>query len=198
MKIKDLKPAKYNPRNITDKKLKMLSDSMLEFGDLSGIVFNIKTKRLVAGHQRIKQLDPLWKIEKKPHKDKTGTVATGYVVTPQGRWQYREVDWSEKKELAANIAANAHGGEFDIPKLKDIIVSIDDGSIDMGLTGFDDNEIKVILDFEKIPDLTKTPEFEDKDPLLSWQLWLPVSKGKDFSKKLEKFLKDYEFVICKK
>ena len=63
-KVMDLAPAPYNPRFITDKKLEMLEHSINEFGDLSGIVFNIQTGNTVGGHQRIKKLDPDWKIEK--------------------------------------------------------------------------------------------------------------------------------------
>jgi ParB-like chromosome segregation protein Spo0J len=36
MRVKDLKPSKFNPRKISDKKLSVLGKSMKEFGDLSG------------------------------------------------------------------------------------------------------------------------------------------------------------------
>ena len=137
MKVKDLKPAGYNPRKISKKQLEMLAKSLREFGDLSGVVFNVRTGRLVGGHQRVKELDPSWQIEKQEHVDATGTIAVGHIEAPWGRLSYREVDWEERKEAAANIAANKHGGEWDIPKLKDLIVELDDGSMDMELTGFD-------------------------------------------------------------
>lgn len=146
MKIKDLNPAPYNPRTITDEKLAMLGKAMQEFGDLSGIVMNIRTGNLIGGHQRLKHFDPSWPIKKRKCTDSTGTVSLGEIETPFGVWQYREVDWPEKKELAANIAANKHGGEFDEPKLKDMLIEIDDGSIDMMLTGFDTDEISDLLD----------------------------------------------------
>jgi hypothetical protein len=38
MKVKDLKPAKFNPRKITEKRLSMLGKPMREYGDLSRIV----------------------------------------------------------------------------------------------------------------------------------------------------------------
>jgi site-specific DNA-methyltransferase (adenine-specific) len=143
-----LTPAPYNPRKITDKQLGMLAKSMAEFGDLSGIVRNVKTGNLVGGHQRIKNLDPSWPIISAPHTDNTGTVALGYIETPSGRWQYREVDWPEKKEAAANIAANQHGGEFDLPALKEIILTLDDGSFDMDLIGFNSHEIELMMTAE--------------------------------------------------
>ncbi len=141
MEVKDLKPAEYNPRQISDEKLAMLGKAMKEFGDLSGIVFNRRTGRLVGGHQRIKHLDPKWKVEKKPLKDSTGTVAVGFVVAPGGKWTYREVDWTEKKEMAANIAANKHGGEFILPDLRGILQGLNDGSMDLDLTGFAGDEL---------------------------------------------------------
>jgi len=145
MKIKDLKPASYNPRKITEKQLGMLKKSMDEFGDLSGIVVNVKTGNIVGGHQRVKNLDPSWPIIKQEHKDKTGTVALGYIETHAGRWLYREVSWTEKKEAAANVAANQHGGEFDMPKLKDIIINLDDGAFDMELLGFNSHELELMM-----------------------------------------------------
>lgn len=137
MNVEDLKPAPYNPRKISDPKMKMLGKAMKEFGDLSGIVYNVRSERIVGGHQRVKHLDPSWLIVKEDFIDDTGTVATGYIETPYGRWTYREVDWNEQREMAANIAANKHGGEFDFPMLKDLIVQIDDGALDLELTGFD-------------------------------------------------------------
>ncbi len=142
MKVRDLKAAPYNPRKITENKLKMLAKSMAEFGDLSGIIRNRTTGNLIGGHQRLKCLQPDWGIE-------MTTEDRGYIVTPWGKWDYREVEWPEKKEIAANIAANQHGGEFDIPLLKDLLVEIDDGSLDIGLIGFEAEELENIFTYEK-------------------------------------------------
>ena len=148
MKVKNLTPAPYNPRKISDKKLEMLGKSMIEYGDLSGIVYNRRTNRLVGGNQRYKHLDPSWDIDKVAHTDDVGTVAVGHVNGPHGRWAYREVDWDEKRELAANIAANKHGGEWDIPLLKDMFTEIDNGEFDIELTGFEKDELKEMFDYE--------------------------------------------------
>jgi hypothetical protein len=157
--VGNLKPAPYNPRKITDKQLGMLKKSMAEFGDLSGIVRNVRTGNLVGGHQRVKNLDQSWPIEKHPATDKTGTVALGYIHTPFGDWQYREVDWPEKKEVAANVSANQQGGEFDMPKLKDIIINLDTGDMDMELLGFNSHELELMM-------TAVQPEF---DPDAEWQ-----------------------------
>ena len=112
-KVQDIVPAKYNPRKINKVQLEALGRSMREFGDLGGLVVNTKTGNVVGGHQRLKHLEPSWKITKTATEDKTGTVARGYINTPFGCLDYREVSWPEVKEKAANIAANAHGGDFD-------------------------------------------------------------------------------------
>ena len=162
--VADLRPAEYNPRKISPEALKMLARSLAEFGDLSGIIFNRKTGNMIGGHQRVKALDPKWEIvieheEKAPFDgDKEGgrSIAEGHISTPFGKLVYREVAWSEKKEKAANIAANKHGGEWDIPKLKELLVELNDGSIDLAITGFDEKELQALIDFgaeAPLPDL---------------------------------------------
>ena len=79
MNVTDLKPASYNPRKITDSKLKALSSSMEEFGDLSGIVFNRRTQRLVSGHKRLETVPADAPIHKESFIDFVGTVAVGYI-----------------------------------------------------------------------------------------------------------------------
>lgn len=142
--VGDLREAPYNPRRISHDQLERLGKSMKEFGDLSGIVVNVRTGLIVSGHQRRKRLEPDWEIKKEPFIDKTGTVAMGHIVTPWGLWTYREVDWSENKEKMANIAANKHGGVFDEDKIAEELVALDDGQNDMDLTGFDADELKEV------------------------------------------------------
>jgi hypothetical protein len=145
MKVNNLTPSPYNPRKITDRQLDVLGKSMREYGDLSGVVKNIRTGNLVGGHQRLKHFDPSWSITKQAQVDSTGTVALGEIETPFGLWSYREVDWPEEREIAANIAANKHGGYFDIPLLKDLLVTLDDGAMDMDLTGFGQEDLENML-----------------------------------------------------
>jgi len=145
MEVKDLRPAAYNPRKITEWKLQALGKAMKEFGDLSGVIRNVRTGSLIGGHQRLKHFDPAWKIAKEKHEDNVGTVAQGYIETPFGRWTYREVDWGLEKEKAANIAANEHGGEFDLPALSELLIELDTGAFDMDLVGFSPEELENLL-----------------------------------------------------
>lgn len=152
--LKDLREAGYNPRIISQKRLDNLGASMVTYGDLSGVVFNIRTKTLISGHQRLKNLrkDGIkTKIESRSVTDAFGTVAEGYIVakTEAGtlRIPYREVDWSDKRsEKAANIAANAHGGDFDHGKLAILLEDIQKGkSFDIDVLGIDPLMAKKLL-----------------------------------------------------
>jgi hypothetical protein len=194
MKVKDLKPSVYNPRKISEKKLDMMGKSMKEFGDLSGIVFNRRTGNLMGGHQRKKHFDPSWPVEKQDFTDEVGTVARGWVKTPFGDWVYREVDWDEKKEKAANVAANRHSGEWDYPLLKDLISEIDDGSFQIELVGFEESELNSIFDYEtlKLP----SPEFDEKEGQILIKCFVPKGQISPFREDLKNLiLKSYPEVV---
>ena len=120
----DLRAAKYNPRVITDRQKTQLGESYRKFGDLSGIVYNVRTGTIVGGHQRTdifrKASSSIRKASQA--KDSQGTVGIGSVLVREKGGQtysipYREVDWDATTEMAANVAANSAGGEFDMVKL---------------------------------------------------------------------------------
>lgn len=146
--LKDLSPNPRNPRRISDEKLGMLKKSILEFGDLGGIVFNETTGRLIGGHQRQKVLPETAEIEieKQYHEPtRTGTVAEGYVSVDGERYSFRKVRWPEEREKAANIAANKHGGEWELPILSEWLLELDAMNMDMDLTGFDSLELENMM-----------------------------------------------------
>lgn len=141
MEMKELKKrgADYNPRKITKPEIDRLKKAIEEFGDLGGIVFNRRTGRLVGGHQRIKVIPKDAIIEKTElsERSRTGTVAHGFIIIDGEKYSYREVDWDETKEKAANIAANAHGGDWDEEKLGELLKELSsDVNFDIDLTGF--------------------------------------------------------------
>lgn len=152
---KDLRHATYNPRSITDKRLSQLANSIESFGDLSGIVFNARTKTMVAGHQRTTSLNK-WKSKAvlKAHKDEYGTIQMGHMewATDRGviRIPMRVVDWDRKKEMSANIAANAHGGDFDRKKLAPLVAQLERGKkFDIELLGFDHHDLVLLQRLDK-------------------------------------------------
>ncbi len=148
-----------NPRKITEKMFGILGDSLKEYGDLSGIVVNIRTGEAVGGNQRtsffkLHPKDCIIEITKKFDKpNKQGTVAYGYVLYDGEQYSYREVDWDEKKTELANIIANKVGGFWD----NDILANQFDIE-DLKMAGFEDFELSFATDDEiKIDtdDLTK-------------------------------------------
>ena len=99
MRLSDLKAAAYNPREISAQALDGLKASLRAFGDISCVVFNTRTQRLVAGHQRVRAL-------REEHGDLV--LRDGAIELPDGeRVHVRLVDWDEATERAANVAANS-------------------------------------------------------------------------------------------
>ncbi len=159
MNIQDLRANPENPRIISDARLEQLRKALDSFGDLSGIVFNRKTKRLCGGHQRVKLFNPKTPVtvERKFAKpSRTGTVAEGFVILNGERFAYREVHWDAAKEKAANIAANRGAGDWDLDQLGEWFQDLKDADFDLNLTLFDEDERQSF--FEPKPKKTKAKE----------------------------------------
>jgi hypothetical protein len=149
-KLSDLSANPRNPRKISEKQLEMLKKSLDEYGDLSGICYNRKTHHTFGGHQRIKVLPPdsdIIIMQTYDSPTRCGTVAEGHVVISGEKYKYREVDWPEQKELAAMIAANKHGGEWEYQLLNEAILELDHANYDMELVGYDDDDLEKQLTY---------------------------------------------------
>jgi len=83
--LAEIRPAPYNPRQITPAALAGLQESLAKFGLLAPLVVNKRTGNLIAGHQKLKILQ-------------TAGVATAPAVM---------VDFDEPTEKAANLALNS-------------------------------------------------------------------------------------------
>ena len=90
--IKDLKPATYNPRQISTKQFKDLKASVKKFGLVDPIIINQNGNVVVGGHQRLKICKELKHIE------------IDCVV----------LDLSKEEERELNIRLNKNTGTFDI------------------------------------------------------------------------------------
>lgn len=199
MEIQDLKPNARNPKKITQEKLDFLRKSLKEFGDLSGVVFNVKNNTLVAGHQRVKNFDKKSKIvvvTKYPKPTPKGTVAEGYVLHEGEKFNYREVSFDTNRHEAAMIAANKLAGEFDPLGLSEIMRSLNDSGFDLDLTMFNETErlnfLTPILDPNA--DWSKTmPEFIQEDKSAEQQIIVNFKSFKDvvrFGKLIKQNLTD--------
>ena len=92
--LKDLKGNDNNPRRISKQDFESLKRSIKKFGDLSGIVFNIRTQQLAGGHQRQKAFEALDAndiviTQKLTEPNRVGTVAVGYVMLDGERYGHR-------------------------------------------------------------------------------------------------------------
>lgn len=159
-KISDIQGSKKNPRKITEKMFTLLGETIKEYGDLSGIVVNVKTNEVVGGNQRTAFFKQNEKdcsvsiVERFKTPTKQGTVATGYVEFQGEKFAYREVDWDEKKVDRANIIANKVGGFWD----NDMLANQFDIE-DLKMAGFEDFELGFFndeIEMDNNDSLTKT------------------------------------------
>lgn len=117
-----LRPFDGNPRSISDAGLEKLQRSIEEFGFTNPILVQRETNMVIAGHQRLK-----------------AAKAAGLLEVPV---IYLDMDDSTAK--AYNIADNRLAEETDwvVESLRDLLVELEDGGIDLSLTGFDETEIE--------------------------------------------------------
>ena len=135
--VKDIKYAPYNPRKISNEVLSKLKRSIEEFGYIEPIIVNKRTMYVVGGNQRLKVLRQL------DIKEVQAVI----------------VDLDDTHEKALNIALNKINGEWDLPALKDLLLEIDTGEIDIELTGFEMPEIEELMTQFHIPE--DEPEFDE-------------------------------------
>jgi len=124
MKLSELIYANYNPRKELksgDVEYEKIKRSILEFGYVDPIIVNLD-HTIIGGHQRVTVLKDL------------GYEEVDVVLV--------EVD--KVKEKALNIALNKISGEWQMDKLKDLLLELEN-QIDLGVTGFDDEEFKELL-----------------------------------------------------
>lgn len=175
-------PNKRNPRKpFTEHQAIAFKKSINEFGDLSGLVWNRRTKTLIAGHKRREEFladNPTVEITETLDKpDAVGTTAWGYVDIRGTRFSYREVDWPKSKEAAANIAANKHSADFDVDMVSTILSELPP-SFDLSITGFD----------ELITDKPALKKLNIKEPpKMAWVLiGMPIGRFGEISSAIEK------------
>lgn len=126
-----LKPAPYNPRKDLkpdDLEYRKIQKSINEFGLVDPLVVN-KDHTIISGHQRFKVL-----------------VDAGFDKVPCSM-----VDLDKTKEKALNIALNKITGDWDFPKLNDLLIELDTGDLDMEAVGFSADELEALLVDKKEP-----------------------------------------------
>jgi len=74
------------------------------------------------------------------------------------------VDLPPQQEKALNIALNKISGEWDMPKLKDLLQELDTGEIDIEVTGFTDAEMEDLMTQFHVPEFEDPEEDEEPEP----------------------------------
>jgi len=140
-----------NPRIVTEKRLEMLKNSMSTFGDISGILHNVRTNNIFGGNQRAKILGLKEPTITKTYDPPTelGTVSEGFIEHQGERFFFRRVDWDESKEKMAILRANKSAGENNLPMVTEFLLDLDSfKDIDLELTGFELKDIEKLMTFE--------------------------------------------------
>lgn len=155
--VDKLNPAKYNPRKDLkkgDPEYEKLKRSIETFGYVEPVIWNKRTGHIVGGHQRFKILK------------EQGATEVDCVV----------VDMDEAEEKALNVALNKVSGDWDMPKLAELLEDLDKSMFDVSLTGFDAAEIEDL--FSKVHDKDVNDDGFDADKALE-DIKNPISKSGD-------------------
>ena len=131
VKISELRPHPKNPRVHPDSAIEKLVRSIKEFGWTNPILVSADGY-ILAGHARLKAAEKAG-IEEVPviYLPLEGAKAEAYLIA-DNRLQ-DETDW-------------------DLPKLKDLLLELDTGEFDLELTGFDMDEIEDLMTQFHVPE----------------------------------------------
>lgn len=140
--LSELRFAPYNPRKISEKQMEILKKSIKEHGIVDPLIWNRRTGFVVGGNQRLAALIDL-------EYEKTWVTV---------------IDVSPEKEKALNLALNKISGDWDTPKLRELLVELDTGEFDIELTGFDEVEIQGIVEELSLDGLYSEIDKEASDP----------------------------------
>jgi hypothetical protein len=142
-----IRPAPYNPREITDYGRKLLRDGIERFGCVEPLVWNEKTGNLIAGHQRLSVLD-----SEEGYPENKPDYAVGVAV----------VSMSDTMEKQLNVLLNnpAAQGAFEKDSLFALLseFKVEDLS-DFGLTKMD-----LEMEFGELPEFAVAPGKEAEAP----------------------------------
>lgn len=143
VKLSEIAASEYNPRRDlqpTERSYQNIKNSLEAFGLVVPIIINKRTNTIVSGHQRYKIL-----VE-------SGETKADVVL----------IDLPPEKEKALNIALNKVKGQWDIPKLGELLKEFDEEQL--SLTGFDASEIEELTkEFEEELEKPNEPNGLDEE-----------------------------------
>jgi DNA modification methylase len=140
--ISKIKPATYNPRNITDDELDGLIASLEIFGQQENLIVN-KDMTLISGHQRMKAMEQLgWK-----------EVVCNVV----------DLDKHQEKKLNVIMNSQAIQGSWDDLKLNEILeeLQFDEDYNRLRLNEIEPVKIAVDLEEDDVPELDQGKTYSE-------------------------------------
>lgn len=138
IKLTDISSAEYNPRKISEAEQLKLRNSIDTFGVVDPIIINLKNNKIIGGHQRYDTLLDKY-MEDNNFFEELNLIRLGDVG-----WVFPDTDLkipTEDHEKALNLALNKISGEWDTPKLADLLTELDLSGFGIELTGFDELEL---------------------------------------------------------
>lgn len=132
VKLSTLNPATYNPRKMTDEARAKLRRGLEEFGIVDPFIVRRSDRLVVGGHQRLKE-----------------AIALGF---DEGPVVYLD-QLTDQEAAALNVLLNNPDaqGEWDMPKLSELLSTLDAEGFDATLTGFSEERIADIVTYEAEP-----------------------------------------------
>lgn len=129
LKRSEINPAPYNPRQMDAHARKLLSENIKKNGLVIPLTVNIRTGHLVAGHQRLKDIDS----------------KEGYPKDGDYEMDVAVVDLDEKAEKELNVFLNNPNaqGAFDNELLAKLFT---EGGVSLENTGFNEVDLGILLD----------------------------------------------------
>ncbi|MEK5028712.1 transcriptional regulator [Paenibacillus sp. FSL M7-1046] len=134
--VEQLNAAIYYPRvdlQPGDPEYEKLRRSLDEFGYIDPIVWNEQTGNMVGGHQRYKVM-----VNEQSCTELAVSV----------------VNLDPEREHLLNLALNKVSGRWDDEALAQLLSELQEGEVDLALSGFDPDEIgELLAEFVDIPDI---------------------------------------------
>lgn len=155
IKIIDINPAGYNPRQITNDEKTRLKNSIDNFGIVEPILINLQNNRIIGGHQRFQILLEQYLLD----NDLYAELNLLQLNDSYG-WVFPDNDItldSEDMEKALNLVLNNTKvqGTFDKNKLVQVFNDLQESGFNTSLTGFNNDDI---LGFQGLNNQAETEE----------------------------------------
>jgi len=95
------------------------------------------------------------------------------------------VELTDNREKALNLALNKIRGDWDLPKLKDLLQELDTGEFDMSIIGFDEDEIEDLMNEYAVLDIDDLLSELDLSEAIDKPIWLVIRTKKENQQLLE-------------